>query len=121
MAYLSVASPGLVQHPRVRTRSNRLKHVLSAKDFTIDDVDEFCHAADDFESGLAPRQQLFGRTVALLFFQSSTRTRLGFESATVALGAHSIGVEDMSASRTNSSIGESLEDCAAVVSRLADA
>jgi aspartate carbamoyltransferase catalytic subunit len=39
----------------------------------------------------------------------------------VALGAHSIGVEDMSASRTNASIGESLEDCAAVVSRLADA
>jgi len=121
MAYLSVASPALHQSPRERSRSGRLRHLLSARDLTIDDVDDFCQAADDFEAGLAPRQQLFGRTVALLFFQSSTRTRLGFEAAAVALGAHCIGMEDMSASRTNASIGESLEDCAAVVSRLADA
>jgi aspartate carbamoyltransferase catalytic subunit len=120
MAYLSVASPAL-QSRRERTRSGRLRHLLSARDLTIDDVDDFCQAADDFESGLAPRQQLFGRTVALLFFQSSTRTRLGFESAAVGLGAHCIGMEDMSASRTNASIGETIEDCAAVVSRLADA
>lgn len=121
MAYLSVASAGLVQSPRERSRSRRFKHLLSARDLTIDDVDDFCQAADDFEAGLAPRQQFYGTTVALLFFQSSTRTRLGFEAATVALGAHAIGMEDMSASRTNASIGESLEDCAAVVSRLADA
>src|SRR5690606_1732927 len=121
MAYLSVASPVLVQGRRERTRSGRLRHLLSARDLTLDDVDDFCQAADDFESGLAPRQQLFGRTVALLFFQSSTRTRLGFESAAVALGAHCIGMEDMSASRTNATIGETIEDCAAVVSRLADA
>jgi aspartate carbamoyltransferase catalytic subunit len=110
-----------VQSRRERPRSGRMRNLLSARDLTVDDVDDFCNAADDFESGLAPRQQMFGRTVALLFFQSSTRTRLGFESAAVALGAHCIGMEDMSASRTNASIGESIEDCAAVVSRLADA
>ena len=65
-----------------------------------------------------PTQPRSNKTVALLFFQSSTQTRLGFEAATVALGAHPIGMEDMSMSRTNSKIGETLEDCAAVVSRL---
>jgi aspartate carbamoyltransferase catalytic subunit len=62
-----------------------------------------------------------GKTVALLFFQPSTRTRIGFEAATVALGSHSIGMEDMTASRSNARTGETLEDCAAVVSRLCDA
>ena len=100
--------------------SDRSRHLLGARDLTVDDVDEHCQAADEFQSGHSPRQKLFGRTVALLFFQSSTRTRLGFESAAAALGAHSIGMDDMSASRSNASIGESLEDCAAVVSRLCD-
>jgi aspartate carbamoyltransferase catalytic subunit len=62
-----------------------------------------------------------GKTIALLFFQPSTRTRMGFEAATVALGASAIGVEDMSASRSNSRSGETLEDCGAVVSRFSDA
>ena len=43
-----------------------------------------------------PTQPRSNKTVALLFFQSSTRTRLGFEAATVGLGAHPIGMEDMS-------------------------
>jgi aspartate carbamoyltransferase catalytic subunit len=59
--------------------------------------------------------------VALLFFQPSTRTRIGFESAAAALGATAIGVDDMSASRSNARSAETLEDCAAVVSRFSDA
>src|SRR6476620_11299906 len=117
MAYLSIDRPGTLRIGE----TNDVKHLLSARDLTLDDVDDFCLAADEFESGFAPRQQMFGRTVALLFFQSSTRTRLGFESAAVALGVHSIGMDDMSASRSNASIGESIEDCASVVSRLCDA
>ncbi|MCK9916555.1 hypothetical protein MXD81_46145 [Microbacteriaceae bacterium K1510] len=101
-------------------RQAPFRHILSANQFTIDDVDDFCQLADDFEAGFAPAQ-LSRRAVALLFFQSSTRTRLGFEAATVALGAHAIGMDDMSASRSNAKIGESLEDCAAVISRLCDA
>ena len=54
----------------------------------VDDIDELCHLADDFESGVVTSSAAAGKTVALLFFQSSTRTRLGFESATVTLGAH---------------------------------
>lgn len=104
-----------------RTSSGQIRHLLSAADLRINEVDELCQAADEFEAGSVPTQPRSNKTVALLFFQSSTRTRLGFEAATVALGAHPIGMEDMSMSRTNTKIGETLEDCAAVVSRLCDA
>ena len=126
MAYQTLFSP-INQHGSVRPKARRRFpsstpiHLLSAKSFDLDDVDELCLLAEEFENGLAPSLSSVGKTVALLFFQSSTRTRLGFESAVVGLGAHAIGMEDMSSSRTNSRVGESLEDCAAVVSRLSDA
>ena len=116
MSYVSFERPGIFQ---VRN-AGQPNHLLSAKGLTIDDVNEYCQVADEFQSGPPLRQHRAGRTVGLLFFQSSTRTRLGFESAAAALGAHSIGMDDMSASRSNASIGESLEDCSAVVSRLCD-
>lgn len=97
------------------------KHLLSARALNADDVDEFCRSAAAYEAGFAAAAGCPGRTVALLFFQPSTRTRIGFEVATVALGCHSIGIEDMAASRSNSRSAESIEDCAAVVSRLCDA
>ena len=126
MSYLSFESPGqLTARPHrntvPRAHPDRLRHLLTAGSLDIDDVDEFCHAAEEFETGLVPSQRFGGRTVALLFFQSSTRTRLGFEAATVALGAHSIGMENMAtSSRSNARVAESLEDCAAVISRLCD-
>jgi aspartate carbamoyltransferase catalytic subunit len=46
---------------------------------------------------------------------------MGFQTAAATIGAHTIGMEDMSGSRSNARSGESLEDCAAVVSRLCDA
>lgn len=125
MAYISVEPRGRLDQGARRAnigpgQTGHLKHILSASELRIDDVDEFCQVADEFENSAEPCFKFAGRTVALLFFQSSTRTRLGFESATVALGAHSIGMEDMSASRSNARVRESLEDCAAVVSRLSD-
>jgi aspartate carbamoyltransferase catalytic subunit len=126
MAYQTLFSP--VDQRRLSRRkpysglsSSTPSHLLSAKSFDLDDVDDLCVLAEEFENGLAASLTSVGKTVALLFFQSSTRTRLGFESAIVGLGAHAIGMEDMSSSRTNSRVGESLEDCAAVVSRLSDA
>jgi aspartate carbamoyltransferase catalytic subunit len=98
-----------------------IRHVLSTADIRIDEVDEYCELATDFAAGLADPQRHAGATVALLFFQPSTRTRLGFEVAAHRLGCHAVGAQDMSTSRSNARTGESLEDCAAVVSRLCDA
>jgi aspartate carbamoyltransferase catalytic subunit len=102
-------------------RTKHLKHLLTTKSIDSDDVNGFCQAAEAFELGRMPAAGSIGKTVALLFFQPSTRTRMGFEAATVALGAYSIGMDDMSASRSNTRTRESLEDCAAVISRLCDA
>src|SRR4030095_13380136 len=82
-------------------RASRQKHLLSTRTIDSDDVDEFCQAAETFEVGLASAPECAGKTVALLFFQPSTRTRIGFEAATVALGSHSLGMEGMLASRAN--------------------
>jgi aspartate carbamoyltransferase catalytic subunit len=126
MSYASVEAPGhLVRTAPLsfirKGRAGHLKHLLSAKSIDSNDVDEFCRLAEAYEFGLASARGSAGKIVALLFFQPSTRTRMGFEAATVAVGAHSIGMEDMSASRSNARSGESLEDCAAVVSRMCDA
>src|SRR5689334_20147006 len=106
----------------LRGRTGPLRHVLSARTIDLDEVDDLCRIADAFEARSGSAPEAAGKTVAMLFFQPSTRTRLGFESATVALGAHAMGMEDMSGSRSRAHARtvESLEDCAAVVSRLCD-
>jgi aspartate carbamoyltransferase catalytic subunit len=98
-----------------------VKHLLSAQSIDSNDVDAYCRAAEAFELGRASTPGTFGKSVALVFFQASTRTRIGFEAAAAALGAAAIGIDDMAASRSNSRTGETLEDCAAVVSRFSDA
>lgn len=98
-----------------------IRHMLSAATLTPDDVDALCESAEALEFGRAPDARIAGMTVSLLFFQPSTRTRLGFEAATVALGCHAIGMQDMSASRSNQRSGETLEDCGTVMSNLSDA
>jgi aspartate carbamoyltransferase catalytic subunit len=97
------------------------QHLLTAKSLDSVDVEDYCRAAEALEGGQMQNAGSQGKAVALLFFQPSTRTRMGFEAATVALGASPIGVDDMTASRSNARSGETLEDCGAVVSRFSDA
>jgi len=64
------------------------------------------------------RHLLYGRVVATLFFEPSTRTRLSFETAANRLGARVIGFSDPKA--TSSSKGETLKDTIKMVSNYAD-
>lgn len=118
MAFVSFEAPSRLV-PKLRPDLPR--HVISAGALDAEAIDELCEAAEAHEFGQVLRSKAAGKMVALLFFQASTRTRLGFEVATVALGCHAIGMDDMSISRSNKRTGETLEDCAAVVSRLCDA
>lgn len=118
MASLSFEAP--IRFVRAR-KAPAPKHLLSANAIDIDEVDDLCHLAEAYEHGGAPIAGSSGQTVALLFFQPSTRTRAGFQVATVGLGSYVVGFEDMSMSRSNQRTGESLEDCAAVFSRLCNA
>lgn len=109
-------------HKLKRAQKNRKpRHILSASTIDIDQVDELCDLAYQYEQGDTPIALLSRKAIALLFFQSSTRTRAGFQVATLALGSNVVGFENMTASRSNQRSGETLEDCAAVFSRLCDA
>lgn len=67
------------------------------------------------ESHEAPGEQLSGRAVAMMFFESSTRTRLSFELATNRLGADLMTFDPDTASTKK---GESLRDTALTVTAM---
>lgn len=61
---------------------------------------------------------LAGKVVATVFYETSTRTRLSFESAAIKLGAGVISISDPKTS--SASKGESLEDAIKVISGYSD-
>jgi aspartate carbamoyltransferase catalytic subunit len=83
--------------------------LLSVTDLSLQDVQQILNLADQLEKEPAARRQqrLFKRRVALLFYESSTRTRTSFELAAKALGADTTLVSDKSSSIEK---GESLKD-----------
>ncbi len=83
--------------------------LLGIEDLALDDVSEILRLATDLEREdlFARSRQLLKRRVALLFYESSTRTRTSFELAAKALGADTTLVSDKSSSIEK---GESLKD-----------
>lgn len=91
--------------------------MVSIHDFTKEDILRIMELAADFEAD--PDQRLlYGKVVASLFFEPSTRTRLSFESAINRLGARVIGFSDMN--NTSVTKGETLHDTIRVISNYCD-
>ena len=90
-----------------------VNHLLGIKYLNKDDIDLIFHLADSFKEVLnRPIKKvptLRDLTVANLFFESSTRTRISFELAQKRLGAD---VVNFSAATSSLSKGESLIDTA---------
>ena len=82
---------------------------LSVTHFTLEDVSEILAQASRLETMpvLRRAQLLAKRRVALLFYESSTRTRTSFELAAKSLGADTVLVSALSSSIEK---GESLKD-----------
>ena len=83
--------------------------LLTVEGLSVSDVAAILALTDRLES-MDPRQKaglLAGRRVALLFYESSTRTRTSFELAAKSLGATTTLVSDKSSSIEK---GESLKD-----------
>ena len=82
---------------------------LSVTHFTLDDVNSILALASKLEAMPIQRraQLLSKRRVALLFYESSTRTRTSFELAAKSLGADTVLVSALSSSIEK---GESLKD-----------
>jgi ornithine carbamoyltransferase len=92
-----------------------MKHFLKENDFnTSERLEIFNLAADYKENRLHHPQPLAGQTWGMLFFKSSTRTRISFEVGLGELGAK-IVVLDKSSMQIGR--GESLEDTAKIFSR----
>ncbi|MGH9305458.1 MAG: aspartate carbamoyltransferase catalytic subunit [Acidimicrobiales bacterium] len=88
-----------------------MKHLLSVAELGRDGIEEVMRVADSFlevtERSIPKVPTLRGKTVASLFFEDSTRTRLSFETAAKRLSADVMGFS-VSASSVNK--GESLRD-----------
>ena len=93
------------------------RSVVSAEDFSKEDLLDLLDQAPSYEGDVGPR--LRGKILATLFFEPSTRTRLSFESAMHRLGGAVLGFAD--AKMSSLSKGESLADTIRVVEGYCDA
>lgn len=88
-----------------------MKHLLSTRDLSTEDIVLILAMADhmaEINSRAVPKvPALRGRTVASVFFEDSTRTRLSFETAATRLSAE---VMTFTASSSSVNKGESLRD-----------
>ena len=97
------SAPAFFQQP-IHPRS-----AISAADFSVPEVRRILESADSLEKQNPFRRadRLAKRRVALLFYESSTRTRTSFELAAKALGADTTLVSSLSSSIEK---GETLKD-----------
>jgi aspartate carbamoyltransferase catalytic subunit len=99
-----------------RTDSNRGRHLLGIDGMDRSDLEEILNLTDTFaEIGRRPIPKvpaLRGRTVATVFFEGSTRTRMSFEAAARRLSADTVA---FSAGTSSLSKGESVRDTVEVV------
>ncbi|OEF96004.1 aspartate carbamoyltransferase [Desulfuribacillus alkaliarsenatis] len=98
-----------------------LYHVLGAKQFNRESLDEIMQLSKEMEEvEKSGGSDIFNNKImTTLFFEPSTRTRLSFEAAMSRLGGKVIGTEN--ANQFSSAIkGETLEDTIQVVSNYCD-
>lgn len=99
-----------------------MKNILTGKQFANKNLlEKLFKRASELQAldaeGKVPKL-LSGKVIATIFYETSTRTRLSFESGSIKLGA---GVISMADPKTSSaSKGESLEDAIRVISGYSD-
>ncbi len=96
------------------------KHLLTLEDYSTDDILQVLSLALKLKSQLKndePHKVLEGKSVAMIFTKSSTRTRVSFETGIYQLGAHPLF---LSANDIQLSRGEPISDTAKVLSRYVD-
>ncbi|WWO95220.1 MAG: aspartate carbamoyltransferase [Candidatus Dasytiphilus stammeri] len=95
-----------------------LQHIISIKDFNIEKIQLVLKMAAYLKLH-NPLNLLPNKSIAVCFFEASTRTRLSFESAMHRLGGSVIGFSD--SSNTSFYKGESLADTIKVISSYVNA
>ena len=96
-----------------------MEHLIDIAQLSTDEVDALIRKAEDIIANPAKYADICrGKTLATLFFEPSTRTRLSFEAAMYGLGGNVLGFSE--AQSSSASKGESVSDTAKTVSCYAD-
>jgi ornithine carbamoyltransferase len=98
-----------VAHPR--------RNFLTIPDFNRDELTGLFALADRMKRGVHIAKPLLGKTLAMLFLKSSTRTRVSFEVGVYQLGGHALFLSDRDVQLGR---GEPLADTGRVLSRMVD-
>jgi ornithine carbamoyltransferase len=93
------------------------EHFLQIPDFSREQIDALFDLAERMRRGEYTEKPLAGKTLAMIFMKSSTRTRVSFEAGTFQLGGHALFLSprDVQLGR-----GEPIADTARVLSRYVD-
>ena len=93
------------------------RHFLAIPDLARAELDALLALAERMRRGTYAARPLAGRTLAMLFMKSSTRTRVSFEAGCFQLGGHALFLtpRDVQLGR-----GEPVSDTARVLSRYVD-
>ena len=96
------------------------KDIISIKEFDKEKLEKVFAATDKMmKLNPAERREICkGKTLAYLFYEPSTRTRLSFDSAIASVGGNSLGISDITSSSTQK--GESLADTVRMLSIYSD-
>jgi ornithine carbamoyltransferase len=93
------------------------RHFLAIPDFTRDELGRLFDLAESMRSGAYTKKPLAGKSLAMIFLKSSTRTRVSFEVGTWQLGGHALFLHDRDVQIGR---GEPIPDTARVLSRYVD-
>lgn len=97
------------------------RHFISLHDYTPAEIGWLLDLAQELKNGLKSQGSgpalLAGKTLAMVFTKSSTRTRVSFETAMLQLGGHALF---LSATDTQLGRGEPIRDTARVLSGMVD-
>src|SRR5262245_5612899 len=95
-----------------------MKHFLSLKDVTPQEMQEIFQLSADVKKNPAKYSTaLAGKTLGMIFQKSSTRTRVSFEVGMYQLGGHALF---LSSNDIQIGRGETIADTARVLSRMVD-
>ncbi|MEW5918022.1 MAG: ornithine carbamoyltransferase [Gemmatimonadota bacterium] len=94
-----------------------VRHFLAIPDFSTQELHALFALAEDMRKGTYVKRPLTGKSLAMIFMKSSTRTRVSFEVGTFQLGGHALFLSprDVQLGR-----GEPIADTARVLSRYVD-
>jgi ornithine carbamoyltransferase len=99
----------------------RGKHFITEQEWSTDELESIFELARELKVAKAagrPMRLLADKTLYMIFFDSSTRTRNSFETGITQLGGHGIF---LSPDKMQISHGENAKDTASVLSRYGDA